>query len=37
MCGNGYKNLNEECDDANVRPNDGCNELCKIEDNYICS
>ena len=37
-CGNGRWELNirEECDDNNVKPNDGCSSRCKIEDGWKC-
>ena len=35
-CGNGYRNIGEECDDGNMGSDDGCNSQCKIEENYVC-
>jgi cysteine-rich repeat protein len=35
-CGNGYKNLQEECDDGNEIDGDGCNSTCWIEPGWIC-
>jgi len=35
-CGDGLKTSNEECDDDNREPNDGCFN-CQIEDNYDCT
>ncbi len=31
-CGNTKKEANEECDDGNILPADGCSQQCKIED-----
>jgi cysteine-rich repeat protein len=36
-CGNGTITGNEECDDDNVDPGDGCSELCQVEDGWTCS
>ena len=36
-CGNGAKNDAEECDDGNVRSNDGCNTNCHLEPAFSCS
>lgn len=30
-CGDGHRSSNEECDDGNVNPNDGCNADCRVE------
>ena len=35
-CGNGFFEGAEECDDGNLRPGDGCNELCVREDPDAC-
>jgi cysteine-rich repeat protein len=35
ICGDGFLDINEECDDKNDLPRDGCY-LCKIEPNYCC-
>ncbi|CAD8071405.1 unnamed protein product [Paramecium sonneborni] len=36
ICGDGIKVSNEQCDDGNLKPNDGCNQLCEIEEGYQC-
>lgn len=37
MCGNGIVQIGEECDDGNLKSNDGCSSLCKKEaDAPIC-
>lgn len=33
-CGDGVLQQGEECDDRNVRDNDGCTSLCRIEKSY---
>lgn len=35
-CGDGKREGNEECDDGNTDPNDGCNAICKVEGGYQC-
>jgi cysteine-rich repeat protein len=35
-CGNGVLESNEQCDDANVSPGDGCSRLCVVEVDFIC-
>jgi fibro-slime domain-containing protein len=35
-CGNGAKELGEQCDDKNAANGDGCSALCKIEGGYDC-
>lgn len=36
-CGDGEINqIEEECDDGNTLPGDGCNGICKIDPNFIC-
>ncbi|CAD8107684.1 unnamed protein product [Paramecium sonneborni] len=35
-CGDGIKSKDEECDDGNLIDFDGCNKICKNENNYIC-
>lgn len=34
-CGNGRLDLGEECDDGNLVPGDGCDELCRLES-QVC-
>ncbi|CAD8070395.1 unnamed protein product [Paramecium primaurelia] len=37
QCGDGaYVKSAELCDDGNIQNGDGCDENCRIEDNYIC-
>jgi fibro-slime domain-containing protein len=36
-CGNGFVDLNEQCDDGNSESGDGCSRICQIENNYDCS
>lgn len=36
VCGNGLKELPEECDDSNIVDGDGCSYLCKVEKNWVC-
>ena len=37
-CGDGELNQDSEvCDDGNTLPGDGCNGICKVELNYICT
>ena len=35
--GDGYRDGNEECDDGNVEPLDGCNAVGEIENGFICT
>ena len=35
-CGNGSKEANEECDDGNAAPGDGCSKTCKLETGWQC-
>lgn len=42
QCGNGQRlvqlpKFNEACDDGNLVNGDGCNNLCKVESDYICT
>ena len=37
VCGDGYKTLNEECDDSNVEFGDGCTSDCLLETGWICN
>ena len=36
MCGNGMLDGQEQCDDNNSFPNDGCSSNCTVEPGYIC-
>ncbi|MFO7177081.1 MAG: DUF4215 domain-containing protein [Pseudomonadota bacterium] len=36
LCGNGELDEDEECDDGNSRPGDGCSGICTQEPNYNC-
>jgi len=35
-CGDAKREGNEECDDGNTDPNDGCSAICKVEGGYQC-
>ena len=37
MCGNGQREVGEQCDDNNLKNDDGCNEVCEIEESWTCS
>ena len=37
VCGDGMLVGDEECDDGNNNPADGCSSFCKVEDGYSCS
>lgn len=36
-CGDGKRDGDEECDDANVFEDDGCSPTCELEDGYACT
>ena len=36
VCGDGNRDENEECDDANLKDGDGCSKFCTVEDGYAC-
>lgn len=36
-CGDGFRTINEECDDNNKVSGDGCSAKCEIEANFICN
>jgi cysteine-rich repeat protein len=36
-CGDGARDGDEECDDANVFDDDGCSPTCELEDGYECT
>src|SRR6185369_7498069 len=35
-CGDGVRDADEDCDDGNLLPGDGCNGLCRLEPNAVC-
>jgi cysteine-rich repeat protein len=35
LCGNGFVNTGEECDDGNIVDGDGCSVICELEDSTI--
>ena len=37
LCGNGFVNACEECDDGNTKDNDGCSATCKLETLSACN
>ena len=36
VCGNGYIQSNEECDDSDLDDLDGCSASCEVELGYSC-
>merc|ERR1719460_3094451 len=36
-CGDGRKSPSEACDDGNSVSGDGCSEVCKVEDGWVCT
>lgn len=36
VCGNGYVEKNEACDDGNVESGDGCSSSCTVDHGYVC-
>ena len=36
LCGNGFMDAGETCDDGNVSDNDGCSAACELESGYVC-
>jgi cysteine-rich repeat protein len=36
-CGDGLLDGSEECDDANIFPDDGCTPACTLEEGYACT
>ena len=36
-CGNGNKEMGEDCDDGNLDTGDGCNATCKVEGGFTCA
>ena len=37
VCGNGVIEAEEECDDGNTEPGDGCSEQCEVEQGWECT
>ncbi len=37
VCGNALREEGEECDDGNIRPNDGCAPDCQTEEGFTCT
>jgi cysteine-rich repeat protein len=37
ICGDGYRNVGEDCDDGNTDDGDGCSALCREEEGWTCS
>ena len=37
LCGNGVRDDGEQCDDGNRMSDDGCDEVCVLEDGFACS
>lgn len=37
VCGNGFIQFGETCDDMNTTPGDGCSDVCAVEPGYLCS
>jgi len=37
ICGDAFVVGSEDCDDGNNDPDDGCNELCRVETGWICT
>jgi fibro-slime domain-containing protein len=35
-CGNGKHDMDEECDDSNTNPGDGCSPACRVEADFKC-
>eukprot|EP01001_Neometanema_parovale_P013047 NODE_9402_length_644_cov_113.882917_g9136_i0.p1 GENE.NODE_9402_length_644_cov_113.882917_g9136_i0~~NODE_9402_length_644_cov_113.882917_g9136_i0.p1 ORF type:complete len:190 (-),score=20.05 NODE_9402_length_644_cov_113.882917_g9136_i0:73-591(-) len=36
VCGNGFRETGEMCDDGNRASNDGCSPVCMLEDGFDC-
>ncbi|MBI4849047.1 MAG: PASTA domain-containing protein [Nitrospirae bacterium] len=37
ICGNGFVETAEDCDDGNISSNDGCSTICTVETGYTCT
>ena len=37
ICGDGFRNSGEDCDDGNTDDNDGCSHKCREEIGWTCS
>jgi cysteine-rich repeat protein len=37
VCGDGWLNGSEECDDSNATSGDGCSATCQLEDGWYCN
>lgn len=37
ICGDGMKASSEQCDDGNLKSDDGCSSSCTIESGYSCT
>ena len=37
MCGDGFRISFEGCDDGNLKPGDGCNSNCMVEEFWECA
>src|SRR4029077_213239 len=36
-CGNGMQDPNEQCDDGNKTPGDGCSAICQVPSGWSCT
>ena len=36
LCGNGLRDLGENCDDGDTDNGDGCDEYCQVESGFFC-
>ncbi len=36
ICGSGYIDSGEQCDDGNTVSGDGCSAICQVETGYVC-
>jgi cysteine-rich repeat protein len=37
ICGDGKLTGEEQCDDGNTKPTDGCDQFCRVEPGFICT